>query len=45
MGDITWTFYDSGTLVIDGSGSTPDYWPWFNYKEDVKKVVVKEPEK
>lgn len=42
VGDITWTFYDSGTLVIDGSGSTPDYWPWFNYKEDVKKVVVKE---
>ena len=26
-GDITWTFYDSGTLVIDVSGSTPDYWP------------------
>lgn len=45
VGDITWTFYESGTLVIDGSGSTPDYWLWFNYKEDVKKVVVKEPEK
>lgn len=25
VGDITWTFYDSGTLVIDGSGSTQDY--------------------
>ena len=43
---IKWTFYESGTLVIenaeDGNGSTPDWSPWFNYKEDITDVIIKD---
>ena len=38
--DITWTVYDSGKLVIDGTGVTPDWSPWFNYKEDITDVII-----
>lgn len=38
--DITWTFYDSGKLVIDGTGVTPDWSPWFYYKEDITDVII-----
>lgn len=38
--DITWTVYDSGKLVIDGTGVTPDWSPWFNYKEDIADVII-----
>ena len=31
--DITWSVYDSGKLVIEGTGATPDWSPWFEYKE------------
>ena len=40
--DITWSFYDSGKLVIEGTGSTPDWSPWFNYKEQITEVIVSE---
>lgn len=38
--EITWTVYDSGKLVIDGTGATPDWSPWFNYKEDITDVII-----
>ena len=38
--EITWTVYDSGKLVIDGTGVTPDWSPWFNYKEDITDVII-----
>ena len=38
--EITWTFYDSGKLVIDGTGATPDWSPWFYYKEDITDVII-----
>ena len=38
--DITWTVYDSGKLVIDGTGVTPDWSPWFYYKEDITDVII-----
>lgn len=43
---IKWTFYESGTLVIenaeDGNGSTPDWSPWFNYKEKITDVIIED---
>ena len=43
---IKWAFYESGTLVIenaeDGNGATPDWSPWFNYKENITDVVIKD---
>ncbi|MDO5337485.1 MAG: leucine-rich repeat protein, partial [Eubacteriales bacterium] len=52
-GDCTWTLYDTdkdGTedlLVIGGTGATPNYYlseatPWYDYRENIKKVVVEE---
>lgn len=38
--EITWTVYDSGKLVIEGTGVTPDWSPWFNYKEDITDVII-----
>lgn len=38
--EITWTVYDSGKLVIEGTGVTPDRAPWFNYKEYITDVIV-----
>lgn len=43
---IKWTVYESGTLVIenaeDGNGSTPDWSPWFNYKEKITDVIIED---
>ena len=43
---IKWTIYNSGTLVIEnaegGNGLTPNRCPWFNYKEDITNVVIKD---
>lgn len=38
--EITWSFFDSGKLVIEGTGSTPNWSPWFNYKERITDVIV-----
>ena len=40
--EITWTVYDSGKLVIDGTGVTPDWQPWFENKENIKDVIIGE---
>ena len=33
--EITWTVYDSGKLVLEGTGATPDWSPWFENKESI----------
>ena len=38
--EITWTVYDSGKLVIEGTGVTPDWSPWFEYKEGITDVII-----
>ncbi len=38
--EITWTVYDSGKLVLGGTGVTPDWSPWFNYKETITDVII-----
>ena len=38
--DITWSVYDSGKLVIEGTGATPDWSPWFEYKERITDVII-----
>lgn len=38
--DVTWSVYDSGTLVIEGTGVTPDWSPWFEYKEQITDVII-----
>lgn len=38
--EITWSFFDSGKLVIEGTGATPNWSPWFNYKEQITDVIV-----
>ena len=43
--DLTWTLDDYGTLTISGRGKMTDYsnWdtpPWYDYEEDLKKVVI-----
>lgn len=38
--EITWTVYDSGKLVIDGTGVTPDWSPWFENKENITDVII-----
>lgn len=40
--EVTWTVYDSGKLVIGGTGVTPDWSPWFNYKEDITDVIIED---
>lgn len=40
--EVTWTVYDSGKLVIGGTGSTPDWSPWFNYTEDITDVIIED---
>ena len=40
--EVTWTVYDSGTLVIGGNGVTPNWSPWFNYKENITDVVIED---
>ena len=40
---ITWTLYDDGTLVIEGQGDWDyDDIPWYEYKEDIRAVVMKD---
>ena len=41
-GTVNWKFYEDGTLVIDGTGATPNWWPWYNYKDKIKTITVKE---
>lgn len=48
-GEITWTFYADGTLVISGEGAMTDYTadnyttvPWRKYTGQVTKVVIEE---
>lgn len=41
-GTINWKFYEDGTLVVDGTGATPDWWPWYAYKDKVKTITVEE---
>lgn len=38
--DITWSFYDSGTLVIEGTGAIPEGSAWFDYKEQITDVII-----
>lgn len=38
--DITWSVYDSGKLVIEGTGATPDWSPWFEYEEQITDVII-----
>lgn len=38
--EITWTVYDSGKLVLEGTGATPDWSPWFENKESITEVIV-----
>lgn len=43
---LTWTYYDDGTLVIDGTGdmygtySYPDYAPWHLYSDSLNNVII-----
>lgn len=42
---LTWTFYESGKLIIKGSGAMSDYslssWvPWKSYREQIKSVEI-----
>lgn len=37
--NVTWS-YDNGTLEIEGTGATPDWSPWFEYKEQITNVVI-----
>lgn len=38
--DITWSVYDSGKLVIKGTGATPNWSPWFEYEEQITDVII-----
>ncbi len=46
--NLTWTLDDDGTLTISGTGDMWDwpypsgYSPWYNIKESVKKVTIKD---
>lgn len=37
---IVWTVYDTGKLVIEGTGITPDWSPWFENKENITDVII-----
>ncbi len=49
---LTWTLMDNGTLTISGEGEiayydnpshmNPDLPPWYDYREDIKRVVIDE---
>ena len=38
--DITWSVYDSGKLVIEGTGATPNWSPWFEYEKQITDVII-----
>ena len=44
--NVKWSLDSDGTLTISGKGEMEDYWtddnaPWHAYKNDVKKVIIK----
>lgn len=41
-GTINWKFYEDGTLRVDGTGATPNWWPWYDYKDEIKTIIVEE---
>lgn len=41
-GTINWKFYEDGTLFVDGTGATPNRWPWYTYKDKIKTITVGE---
>lgn len=41
-GTINWKFYEDGTLLVDGTGATPNWWPWYDYKDEIKTIIVEE---
>lgn len=38
--EITWTFYDSGKLVVEGNGVTPNLFLCSEHKNDIKDVII-----
>ncbi len=43
--NLTWTLYDDGELVIDGTGAMADWnssssVPWYSYRNQIKKVTI-----
>ena len=49
--NCTWTLDDEGTLIISGSGITPNYSkdmyryiPWYSHMAEIKKAVIDGPE-
>lgn len=46
--NLTWTLFSDGILEIDGEGEMPLYVemtnlpPWYEYKEDIKTVIIKD---
>lgn len=41
-GTINWEFYEDGTLLVDGTGATPNWCPWYVYKDKIKTITVGE---
>lgn len=41
-GTINWKFYKDGTLLVDGTGATPNWCPWYTYKDKIKTITVGE---
>ncbi len=43
-GDVTWTFYADGTLVIEGEGAMADYTgkdaPWYPYRSQILSLQI-----
>ena len=44
--NLTWELNKEGELTIEGTGAMTDYTfdsaPWYNYKESIKSVIIKE---
>ena len=42
--NLTWTLDDEGTLTISGTGKmyNRSYWKWYDYRDNIKKVIVEE---
>lgn len=46
-GNITWTYFNDGRLIISGSGSMPDWSekapaPWSEYSDTIKSVTIED---
>ena len=43
--NVTWSVYDSGTLVISGTGEMDDFLecaaPWYSYNNSITSVIIK----